>query len=123
MANAAEHNFFGMVTGALTCTVTSNPRTLKELAASLCVGGVSGAIGAKLPDLIEPATHPRHRGHFHSVAAGVGVGVDIKRIASSADPNETFPERLARGAVGATGAGYISHLVLDATTPARLPLL
>lgn len=43
----------------------------------LLLGGAGGLVGSMLPDLIEPASTPRHRGFFHSLVLAVAVSVGL----------------------------------------------
>jgi membrane-bound metal-dependent hydrolase YbcI (DUF457 family) len=75
----------------------------------LLLGGSIGGIGGTLPDLIEPADSPSHRSSAHSyVALGFAT-------------NAAF--RMDNPIAAILLAGVASHLVLDAGTPAGLPLL
>jgi membrane-bound metal-dependent hydrolase YbcI (DUF457 family) len=110
-------------------------------------GGVGGHIGAALPDWLEPAITPNHRGIAHSwTAAGViasGAPAWILRIeryaAEQVRYHEAEAERNAESAqwhrflallwsfagafVLGLLSGFGSHLVCDALTPQSLPFL
>lgn len=72
-----------------------------------------GAAAACLPDFLEPATSPHHRGFFHSIAILLVLGWWVISLP------------IAVTAVGVIGVvavlGYISHLVADSLTPRSLP--
>lgn len=72
-----------------------------------------GQLGGILPDEIEPAYHPNHRGIAHSKLALTAVGA---RIAYTLENNQPFVwmER-------AVHVGYFSHLEADSRTPKGLP--
>ena len=77
-----------------------------------------GALAAAAPDVLEPALHPNHRSICHSMAAGGAVSYGLAKL----DPGSAGGEwqySLVRAAV----VGYLSHLLLDATTPKGLPVL
>ena len=149
MARGPEHALAGAFMGGLVAArkaqspLTSNP--LAEV-----VGGTLGgwAFG-RLPDRIEPALSPRHRGPAHAVApvgAGsywVGEKLDdmqewcrqraqgcAARAASAIDALVKVAWQLAEsfwyfaaGFVAGALAGYVSHILLDCFTPGGLPLL
>jgi len=73
-------------------------------------GGVGGVIGL-VPDLIEPAVHPNHRGFFHSVACGALVWYATHAVHTK----QWTPE--ARAAARMACWCYLSHLAADALTP------
>ena len=77
-----------------------------------------GALVACAPDLLEPAKNSNHRGACHSLALlALLVLADVKVLKSA----KVSPE--AKAWVISQSAAYASHLLVDATTPKRLPLL
>jgi membrane-bound metal-dependent hydrolase YbcI (DUF457 family) len=84
-----------------------------ELIATTAIGSVVGLI----PDILEPATSPHHRGVFHSVASGAIV-ISICRRGYT---EEASPE--ARMLAVAIAAGYLSHLGADSLTPQSIRLI
>jgi len=85
---------------------------LLEVIGSFLIG--TGA--AILPDLIEPATSPNHRGFFHSVAFS---SLPITYLMTShKSPNNIDSYRWIKNALA---IGYLSHLALDGLTPKSLP--
>lgn len=149
MANRRTHSLTGAVAGGVSALyLARGEEPLHRILES--VGGfVGGVAGGRLPDLLEPALTPRHRGVAHSVAlAGVAVAVfaprvrraqrrirewgDRRRSPCDAGAGTLQPIlgllaemacRLLTGAAAGVAAGYVSHLVLDAGTPVGLPLL
>lgn len=116
MPNAKTHFIVGAVTGAVvnaTLQLTQGSLKRKETfdwGEFLVSAGTAGA-AALLPDLIEPATTPNHRKFFHSVfmagiVAYLMTGKHTKRL-----PRTTLL------LLTVAGAGYLSHLAADATTP------
>lgn len=87
--------------------------TLEGTLASL----VGGAAIACVPDILEPALNPNHRGFLHSSLTFAGAyyaGVKIWKSSTlkSDDKTKLLIALLA----------YLSHLTLDAATPKGLPL-
>jgi inner membrane protein len=81
----------------------------------------SSAFGALLPDIIEPPRNRHHRKFFHSLVCLVLLLLFL---------NQTYLSLLTAGQADEitlgfffAGAGYASHLVLDALTPAGLPVV
>jgi inner membrane protein len=81
----------------------------------------SSILGAVLPDLIEPPRNRRHRKFFHSLLFLALLLLFL---------NQIYLNLLAAGPVDEVtvglffaGAGYASHLILDAFTPAGLPFI
>ena len=121
----------------------------EELSAAEIVGRlVGGVVGGRLPDVIDPPTHPGHRGVGHAIVPAVAAMIlvvrmipdlqtvlrtraaDLRRRADLAPAEERWPLQLQAlvtefvlGAIVGLPAGYASHLALDATTPAGLPWL
>ena len=107
-----------------------------------------GIVGAKLPDLLEPAYCPRHRNFCHSACLLAADLALLKsptlqgwiqsllnkaaehRSRSMADPENAFQyavyavlcEFLA-GLLPALFGGYASHLLADSTTPCGIPFI
>jgi len=77
-----------------------------------------GGIGGILPDVIEPATNPGHRGLFHSVIAAVIVVSALCAMWQYMEKHKKEPDW---GFV--LGIGYTSHLALDMVTPMGLPIM
>lgn len=74
-------------------------------------------VGSMLPDILEPATSPNHRGLFHSLLfLGLLGGLLYWLWQRNGRPHVGLA--FAMGLVGGCG----SHLVADATTPHGLPL-
>ncbi len=113
------------------------------------IGGLlAGALGARLPDVFDPPIHPGHRGLAHGVLPVTAAGVAAVTVlngwqdrlraeadrraalrASAATPLErlwhgllAWLSRIGAGALAGIIAGYGSHVILDAVTPASLPL-
>lgn len=109
-------------------------------------GVIGGGWGGVLPDLLEPAHTPRHRGPAHSILVMLGLaGVTLevarrhcRRQADMLSRRSNDPTlgvasrtllalaalfwRFMAGVLGGCHAGYLSHLVLDGHTPMGLPL-
>lgn len=112
-------------------------------------GGLGGLAGGALPDVLDPPAHPCHRSWAHGivpVAAGAAYwGEELPgwqdAIRRQADrfaqlrASERQPLlaawyaivevvlRLCCGFLAGAGAGYVTHLALDFTTPRCLPVL
>lgn len=150
MANGKTHRLVGQVTGAGFAVYRA--RHQEPLAAMVeCLAGCRGGEhGARLHDLLEPATSPNHRNLWH------GVAVNGAAVAFLKEPLDDIHERLrtwakaqvdralqsetpwweaavlilaagtAHALVGYTNgfvAGAASHLLLDAGTAKGIPLL
>jgi membrane-bound metal-dependent hydrolase YbcI (DUF457 family) len=112
-------------------------------------GAIGGALGAQIPDLLEPALHSWHRSTAHSFAAGASIaaaGFDVaqkwvgycRRKAGEhrrrqSQSNDAFMQllhgfwawmwTLLAGMGPGMVAGYLSHLALDACTPRSIPIV
>lgn len=150
MPNAMTHGRIGAVSG-LAATFLIPDDLPPDARLTVCAAAlVGGHVGGGIPDLIEPALHAWHRAFFHSAAAGTGViwlgttsvvtatrrlldeaaQVRAHRLALAAsDPtrNDLWLHEHVRyvlvGLLIGLTAGYVSHLVADATTPRSLPVL
>ncbi|MEJ6531816.1 metal-dependent hydrolase [Pseudoalteromonas lipolytica] len=120
MANGKTHSIAGTVVGLAVPLLDKD--TIKDNPELLIAGPVIGNFFGKLPDIIEPAfKNPNHRQFFHSMVVIAAVSYGIKK-AYDWQPKDKF-EKLIRGILLCTGAGYLSHLALDAITPRSLPFV
>lgn len=149
MPNHNEHLIWGAVAGAGYCLLSSSVRRREISLAELLGGALSGAIASKLPDVIEPATHPNHRSTFHSASFLVTTGIvalpwaeqerqrqyqlaDYARTQENVSANEieqgywlrkALWHEFVAGLFAGLVVGYISHLVADSLTPKGIPIL
>jgi membrane-bound metal-dependent hydrolase YbcI (DUF457 family) len=149
MANSREHTLWGSAAGVAAyihfAYRKDEPISLSELLGS----ALSGILAAKVPDILEAATHPNHRSIFHGIffavlalptawvstckkrEAIIGQAQECERRAAVTINN---PERhnwnqravwlrFCAGHLLGLIPGYASHLAADALTPKGLPLL
>ena len=118
MPDFETHFITGGFISALTNAALKKNRlqqiSLGELIATFFTGGAV----ASLPDIIDPATNPQHRSIGHSLALSA-TGIPKLREMIANNPEWTTEQK--EFLVSLLPA-YGSHLVLDATTPAGLPL-
>jgi membrane-bound metal-dependent hydrolase YbcI (DUF457 family) len=120
LANGNVHSFAGTVAGLAVPLLDKD--AVEDNPELLIAGPVVGNFFAKLPDIIEPAfKNPNHRQFFHSIAVLAAVGYGVKK-AYDWQPEDKL-EKVIRGILLCAGAGYLSHLALDAITPRSLPLV
>jgi hypothetical protein len=149
MANSQEHILWGAVAGAgvyiLYTWIAGEKVSFSEFFGS----ALSSALTAKVPEMLEPATHPNHRAVFHSVCfAGlalsnawvatckkreeiIGQARECERraaIAANKQERDYWSQqanglRFCAGSLLGLVPGYASHLAADALTPKGLPLL
>jgi membrane-bound metal-dependent hydrolase YbcI (DUF457 family) len=84
----------------------------------LCAG--AGLLAAGVPDFIEPAIHPHHRQFAHSFTTG---GILLKLATDHCGVDNGGLTQFQKILLAAGIAGYVSHLIADACTPKRLPLI
>lgn len=148
MPNKCIHRPTSAVAGTLTALALS--RKEEDLNQLLeCLGGaMAGWLGGALPDWIDPPVSPRHRSVGHAVVpVGTAISVLVSKITSVQESMRWRAEelkaaasttsspwewllhaltsvlaRIGAGAVAGLPAGYVLHLVLDASTPAGLPI-
>lgn len=94
--------------------------TVKVFLYRLFLAAIGGLIGASIPDTLEPATSYNHRSVFHSVFAGGAVAYVAY---ATMKENGLVSNQYANALLRSTAVGIGSHLVLDASTPMRLPFL
>jgi F0F1-type ATP synthase assembly protein I len=145
MSRRGVHEIVGGASGAAFSLASAQATRPSELAVDVIAGSIGGLLGGALPDLLEPPTGPRHRSFFHSVGAAAGLAALLHRILpepdatapdqrqhagitdllqpTSARTEEALPARLVRALVRGITVGAMSHLLLDAGTPAGLPMV
>ncbi len=108
-----------LVSFVLTWDLVSNGLVLSPVILPIALA--SSTLGAVLPDVIEPPRNRRHRKFFHSL---------VFLVLLLAFLHNTYTLLLIGGLADEAafcllfaGAGYASHLVLDALTPAGLPVV
>lgn len=120
--NGTQHKVIGVVSGAVYggARVWKHREEYDYKTAVPVVGAaaVGGLIGGMLPDLIEPATSPNHRGMFHSWAFLLVLAVIIAVAWKQKDKSSA-----ARAFMEGIAVGCASHLVADSTTTKGLPVL
>ena len=148
MPNGRTHTWVGAASGSAVAVYRGRQQPLLNVVLEGLGGGIGGYLGGKVPDILEPASHPGHRDFCHSWTAGgvLATGLtalekwevhcrekaaDIRtqRLATPSPGLATSLFQilveilwsLAAGVLSGFGAGYISHLLLDATTPRGLP--
>lgn len=119
MPNAGTHMIAGGLTGA--AAAVSLQTEPEPDPAAIIAGAFVGGVAGRVPDILEPAMHPNHRAFFHSVGVLAVVGYGTYK-AWRWEPENDF-ERICRWLALVGGAAYMSHLVLDASTPKGLPIV
>lgn len=119
MPNAIAHRIgAGAVIGLATAKIESDKG---QVSLQPVINAALGASMGTLPDVIEPALNPNHRKFFHSVTALGMVGYGGYKLWKW-EPETDF-EKLLKG-IGLIGCGaYMTHLLMDSTTPKSLPLI
>lgn len=120
LAGRKEHFYIGVVVSIL-LLLFLNSRGLIYGFEFILLAIASAAVGSRLPDLLEPPRGGHHRKFFHSVLSLILVLLFFTYIYAevlTANPGDGVAFGLFFAA-----AGYASHLLRDAFTPARIPLL
>jgi hypothetical protein len=151
MANGKTHRRIGKASGALTAIArTQTTDTPLDVLLHAVGGYCGGAVGAAMPDVIEPAVHSHHRNVAHSYTTGGAVvattakylevweaycrskatAAALRRTQTGRSELQTLGSvleellwKLLYGFGPGVAAGYVSHLALDAGTPRGIPLL
>jgi membrane-bound metal-dependent hydrolase YbcI (DUF457 family) len=146
--NGKEHAIGGAIGGPLIGITLAAAARRQPSLAEVCGWFAGGVLGAKVPDILEPAFCPNHRRFCHSGCAFVlnvaavqshSLQQAVKRMVAVADHYHAlaisdsanaashkfsaylleFTSGVLPGLVG----GYASHLILDSTTASGLPLI
>ena len=149
MSDGRTHRAIGTLAGGGYALAKAQQQRPEHLLLEVVGGLVAGNLGARLPDVFDPPTHPGHRSLAHGMAPIAAVGTAAvrrldgaqARLRAEADRRaalrssastplqrlwQAFLEllcRLGAGALAGLLGGYGSHVALDALTRAGLPLL
>lgn len=120
MPNFKEHLVISSAVTSITylslCKYFDRRPDLAEFLICESIGVVTGAA----PDIFEPAVHPNHRAFGHSLTLGVGLA----RYAFLKCRNENDDwEQFQKIVVVVVVVAYLAHLLADAFTPRRLPVI
>ncbi|MBK7645267.1 MAG: hypothetical protein IPJ19_19865 [Planctomycetes bacterium] len=148
MPPSTIHKPVGAAAGAALGLAMAHAQRPNDILLEVLAAGFTGYHAAKLPDVIDPPIHPRHRSVGHGVlSAGPVIAwilhelkewQDALRTASQrattrADEATSSWERLGHqivavllrllaGALAGFVGGYGSHLAMDACTKSGLPV-
>ena len=146
--NGKQHDRLGKWTGGAVAAFGTGDLTPTGAALEIAGGILGGKIGGALPDRIDPPTHPGHRGIGHGLLPGLALtALGLSWVAAaqrnlraqaqqhrtpqsnqsgtpgSSDPVGECLCHLASGLAVGVLAGFVSHLVADASTPRSLPAI
>ncbi|WCL55545.1 metal-dependent hydrolase [Gimibacter soli] len=119
MANRVEHEIIGAIAGGTVAALNNDAKD--QYAVNFAAGAFLGKVAARLPDLLEPAIHPNHRGFFHSWLFLSVLGAGMVKLWEW-EPEATN-QKVLKWALLVTGAAYASHLLRDSITPKSLPIV
>ena len=105
MPNAPKHQTGALALNAVYWLLSAYSGNIPMLLLSSC----SALIGGAMPDQLEPADSPRHRGFWHYIA---GVASLYPALNLWQATNPAF-------LIGSFSTGYFSHLLLDLTVKER----
>ena len=120
MSNGTTHSIVGGLSGLAVAVLDKDDNGNSYHDPLTAIG--MGAVFGKLPDVLEPSLkNPHHRQFLHSLVMLGLVGYGTKKVYDWEPQN--MIESIIRGIALCAGVGYLSHLLLDATTSRSIPLL
>lgn len=147
MSNRKTHVMAGIVFGTAAAGYQAQNSASENLLPELAGGCLGGILGGIAPDILEPAVHSFHRSIAHSGAGGFAGVALIQKCASWQQRCRLEAHRHAQlklvsqddwiwlwhavmafiwallsGFIVGVPAGYLSHLILDSTSPRSIPL-
>jgi membrane-bound metal-dependent hydrolase YbcI (DUF457 family) len=147
MPNRKVHIMAGIMSGTAVAGYRARNLTGEDLLLELAGGCLGGLIGGIAPDLFEPAINSWHRSVAHSSSSCLASAGLMQKCATlqqqcRADARRhtqlklvsqddwtrfwhavmAFAWALLSGFIVGVPAGYLSHLVLDSTSPRGIPL-
>lgn len=118
MPNFKTHFLVGGAVSALTYLYLNKARNEAVDGLELVGAFLAGGAVASLPDIIDPPNNAFHRSIGHSVIGASGLGVLLNNV----NDNNNLTDK-QKSLICSLVIAYWSHLLLDAQTPAGLPLL
>lgn len=118
MSNRKTHVIIGGISGGGGYLILNDLKQEEINLRDMVVTSLGGMIGGMLPDYLDPPTNPNHRALAHSILVGGGFNVAVFEWINSLDLHPTLKWFL-KGLI----LGYLSHLILDSTTPRGLPIV
>ena len=116
--NAKGHLVTGATVGALSIVLLNKGNGLETKFEDVAIGLFFGGLAGLVPDLLEPATNPHHRGMCHSIViAGLVIWATWKL---HSNPNLSIDQKKFLSIIA---GGYLSHLAVDGLTPMGLPII
>lgn len=119
MANKAEHDLIGVLTG-IGCTFLNQDDETKFVINPI-IGIIIGLGASRLPDIWEPPINPYHRAFFHSWTFLGLLCVGMYKT-WNLETNDLH-EKILKWVLLIGGAAYASHLIRDSVTKKSLPLI
>lgn len=150
MPNRQTHVRVGTLAGCGIAAYRAREQDKLNVLLEAIGGAIGGYFGSRFPDIIEPASCPRHRQLAHSAVTITGIGIGSYKLLEQWEEwcrsrTERYRRereqgvlsgldeflyilaeimlRITTGTLSGLSAGYFSHLVLDGRTPAGLPIL
>ena len=149
MPNRSVHAGVGIPVGIGAAAFCARRETPEAMIVEAVGGALGGLAGALLPDVIDPPSHPNHRGLAHGAVPIGGLAyVSAKNLETMQKQLRAHANRYAflkqtavspglsvwygfleilmrvlAGAIAGFIAAYASHVILDFTTPRSLPLV
>ena len=118
MSDGKTHFKVGAIASIIGYTQGKKSRNETTDLRELFTVGLFGGAAAMLPDIIDPPTNPNHRSIGHSIVVS---GLLIPKLMNKINENHQMtPEQ--KDFFKSILMGYTSHFLLDARTPAGLPL-
>jgi len=120
MPNATAHRSGAAITVTLVSICNELDKEQADFVKPVANAALAALLGT-LPDIIEPAVNPNHRQFFHSVTALGLIGYGSYKLWKWEPENDLdkFIKTLALIGCGS----YMTHLLMDSTTPKSLPLI
>lgn len=116
--NGGAHALGGLVVGAGVYYLAAKALGAEPTWGGAIASAALSAAVASLPDILEPAIHPRHRGFFHSVACTGAIGYGVWQLWQAPTISPT-----TKVLVATLAGAYLSHPIADSATPLGIPVI
>lgn len=128
MPNFKDHTTTAFSLTGITCSIINLYHQEKEIEIGtrkqidICevlgngfLGGLSGAIGSMLPDILDPPSNPNHRKMFHSF---FDLLFSTYLLSNTSYSTNNYDEIAFKSFI----AGNMIHILQDSSTPKGIPL-
>lgn len=121
MPDRKVHSIIGSTSGAAFYLIESYDKKEDFHLGNCMAGTLGGLLGGVMTDYLDPPNNPNHRKFAHSIIFGSGLVAGLEDLFNWIDGLDIYD--YFKYFLKCLVVGYISHLLIDSTTPKSLPII